>query len=63
MTIVSSSLGGARGIGTVLMIAQSGGNVVTVYAVTIVTGLVGLLIATGFGLVERRVLGWRVGTP
>jgi ABC-type nitrate/sulfonate/bicarbonate transport system permease component len=63
VTIVSELLGGARGIGTVLMIAESGGNVITVYAVTIVAGLVGLMIATVFGLAERRLLGWQVGTP
>lgn len=62
VTIVTELLGGARGIGTTLMIAQSGGDVVTVYAVTIVAGLVGLLIAAAFGLIERRFLGWKLGS-
>lgn len=62
VTIVTELLGGARGMGTRLMIAQSGGDVVTVYAVTIMAGIVGLAIATAFGLLERRFLGWKVGS-
>ena len=58
VTLVSEILGGARGLGTILMTAQSGGDVVTVYAVTIVAGVVGLGIATVFGLLERRLPGW-----
>jgi ABC-type nitrate/sulfonate/bicarbonate transport system permease component len=58
VTLVSEILGGARGLGTMLMTAQSGGDVTTVYAVTIVAGLVGLGIATVFGLVERHLPGW-----
>lgn len=59
VTIVTELVGGARGIGTVLMVGQSGGDVATVYAVTLLAGLVGLVIAFGFGLVERRVLRWK----
>lgn len=59
VTLVTEILGGARGIGTVLMTAQSGGDVVTVYAVTIVAGIVGLAIATVFGLLERHLPGWK----
>ena len=32
-----------------------------VYAVTLLAGLVGLVIAAAFGLVERRALGWQEG--
>lgn len=61
ITLVTELVGGARGIGTVLMIGQSGGDVARVYAVTLLAGLVGLVIAAAFGLVERRALGWQEG--
>lgn len=59
VTIVSEMLGGASGIGTRLMIAQSGGDSASVYAVTLIAGSVGLVIAVAFGAVERRFSAWR----
>ena len=59
VTLVTEILGGARGLGTILMTAQSGGDVVTVYAVTIAAGVVGLAIAAVFGLLERHLPGWK----
>lgn len=61
VTLVTELVGGAHGLGTVMMIGQSGGDVVRVYAVTLVGGLVGLAIAFAFGLVEKRVLRWQAG--
>lgn len=59
VTLVTEILGGARGIGTMLMTAQSGGDVTTVYAITVVAGLVGLGIAIAFGIIERSMPGWK----
>lgn len=61
VTLVTELVGGAHGLGTVMMIGQSGGDVVRVYAVTLVGGLVGLAIAFAFGLAEKRVLRWQAG--
>jgi ABC-type nitrate/sulfonate/bicarbonate transport system permease component len=59
ITIVCELVGGVPGLGSLLVLAQSGDDVETVYAVTLVAGICGLAIAGLFGLLERRVLGWR----
>lgn len=59
VTIVTEIVGGARGIGTRLMIASSGGDTETVYAVTVMAGLVGLVITLLFRFIERRFLDWQ----
>ncbi|KAA9148672.1 ABC transporter permease [Microbacterium lushaniae] len=46
------------GIGRVLMLAQAGGQWTTVYALVIVTGLLGLVINLIFRVIERRSLSW-----
>jgi ABC-type nitrate/sulfonate/bicarbonate transport system permease component len=38
--------------------AQSAGNYTQVYALVVVTGLIGLLINVIFGVIERRSLSW-----
>lgn len=60
VTIVSELLGGSTGLGTLLMIGQSGGDVALVYAVTLVAGVFGLVIAQLFGTLERPLLAWKV---
>lgn len=60
VTLVTEILGGATGIGTRLMIAQSGGDATSVFAVTIVAGIVGLIISGAFGRIEKAFLSWRV---
>ena len=55
-------VGGERGLGSILAIAQSGNNVPRVYAITIITGLVGLAIAFFFGRLERLLLPWQEAT-
>lgn len=46
------------GLGGMIVFAQSGGDVVGVYAVVIVTGLLGLIVNLGFRVIERRSLSW-----
>ncbi len=51
--------GGSGGIGILMLEASSVGNQKTVYAITIVTGLLGLVLLGALGLVERRLFSWR----
>ncbi|MBB4915046.1 ABC transporter permease [Streptosporangium saharense] len=53
--LVTELVGGASGIGALLVLAQSGDDLVGVYAVTLLAGLAGLGIAALFGWVERLV--------
>ncbi|MDY0829806.1 ABC transporter permease [Microbacterium sp. BG28] len=46
------------GLGQVIIKAASNGNIATVYAVVIVTGLLGLIINLVFRVLERRALAW-----
>jgi ABC-type nitrate/sulfonate/bicarbonate transport system permease component len=49
---------GSPGLGKEIDLAQQGGAVPTVYALILVTGLLGVLANVGARLVERRVLAW-----
>lgn len=49
---------GNPGLGRQLTVAAGIGNVTTVYAIVIVTGMLGLLINIGFRAIERRSLSW-----
>lgn len=46
------------GIGRAIMIARESGQWTTVYALVIVTGMLGLLVNLGFRAIERRTLSW-----
>ncbi len=62
VSIMTELVGGERGLGSILSIAQSGNNIERVYAITIVTGLVGLLISWVFSWLQHRLVPWqRVG--
>lgn len=58
VAIVSELVGGARGLGQLLAVATSGNDVPTIYALVVVTGVVGLAVAGVVGALERRFLGW-----
>ncbi|MDK9646797.1 ABC transporter permease [Propionibacterium freudenreichii] len=62
VSVMTELVGGERGLGSILAIAQSGNNVPRVYAITIITGLVGLAIAFFFGRLERLLLPWQEAT-
>ena len=49
---------GVPGLGSLLNLARNAGDNVTVYAIVVMTGLLGLLINIAFGFVERRSLSW-----
>lgn len=46
------------GLGRVLAVAAGIGNYTTVYAIVVVTGVLGLIINLVFRLIERRTLSW-----
>lgn len=46
------------GLGRAIMIARESGQWTTVYALVIVTGMLGLLVNLGFRAIERRTLSW-----
>lgn len=49
---------GNPGLGQTIVVARNAGNTVQVYAIVIVTGILGLLINTAFRAVERKSLAW-----
>lgn len=50
--------GGAEGIGILMLEAASVGDQRTVYAITVVTGIVGLVLIGVLSLIERRLFAW-----
>lgn len=58
VSVMSELVGGERGLGQILAVAQSANNIDRVYSITIVTGLVGLAIAWGFGKLQQRIVVW-----
>jgi ABC-type nitrate/sulfonate/bicarbonate transport system permease component len=49
---------GTPGIGREIVFAQGASDFTRVYALVIVTGLIGLVVNMGFRLIERRALSW-----
>jgi ABC-type nitrate/sulfonate/bicarbonate transport system permease component len=49
---------GAPGLGSVIAVAQSSGAVATMYALIVVTGLLGVAINVGARFAERHFLSW-----
>ena len=58
LTITAQMFIGTPGIGRSIIFAQQGANWVQVYALIVVTGVLGLLVNIGFRAIERKVLGW-----
>jgi ABC-type nitrate/sulfonate/bicarbonate transport system permease component len=56
--VTSELIIGAPGLGQQIALAQSGGAVSTLYALIVVTGLVGIAINVLVRWTERRVLSW-----
>jgi ABC-type nitrate/sulfonate/bicarbonate transport system permease component len=49
---------GSPGLGSTIAVAQSSGAVATMYALVLVTGLIGVVVNVAARAVERRVLRW-----
>lgn len=51
---------GGGGLGSLIALAQSGGAVTKLYALILMTGLLGVIINVGMRAVERRALSWHI---
>jgi ABC-type nitrate/sulfonate/bicarbonate transport system permease component len=58
LAITAEMFIGNPGLGREIVFAQSAGNWPAVYALVIVTGLLGLVINLVFRAIERRSLSW-----
>jgi ABC-type nitrate/sulfonate/bicarbonate transport system permease component len=58
LAVTAEMVIGIPGLGREIVFAQSAGNYTQVYALVVVTGLIGLLINVIFGVIERRSLSW-----
>ncbi len=53
--------GDDRGLGGIVVEAQAGGDLLTMYATVVIAGLLGLVTNAVLVAIERRVFGWRRG--
>jgi ABC-type nitrate/sulfonate/bicarbonate transport system permease component len=58
LTVTGELIIGTPGLGKLLAVAQSSGAVASMYALVIVTGLLGIAVNLFARLVERRILRW-----
>ena len=58
LTITGELIIGTPGLGRLLAVAQQSGQVASMYALVIVTGLLGVVVNLAARQVERRVLHW-----
>ncbi|MPZ62893.1 MAG: ABC transporter permease subunit [Propionibacteriales bacterium] len=58
LAITAELVIGNPGLGKQIATARSSGAVETMYALVLVTGVIGVLVNVGVRLVERRVLAW-----
>lgn len=58
LAITAQMFIGNPGLGRSIVTAQAGAQYVQVYALVIVTGLLGLVVNLGFRAIEKRVLKW-----
>lgn len=58
LAITAQLIIGTPGLGSEIAFAQNAGNYATMYALTIATGLLGVLINLGARALERRLLSW-----
>ena len=62
LMIVSEFEGSTDGIGKEMSIAQTDLDVPTMWAITVLLGLLGVVLNAAFRLAERRVLAWQHGS-
>ena len=58
IALVSEIIGGAPGLGKDMVLAQATGGYADTYALVVVFGVLGMLINSVLGVVERRLLFW-----
>ncbi len=62
MMVISEFVGSTNGIGREMLQDQSLFNVLGMWDVIVLLGLLGMVLNAAFGLVERRVLAWQPAT-
>jgi ABC-type nitrate/sulfonate/bicarbonate transport system permease component len=60
LAITAELLIGTPGLGNEIAVARASNAVATVYALVVVTGLLGVAVNAGARALERRVLHWHV---
>lgn len=58
LAVTAQLIIGTPGLGAEIGLAQSGGNYVSMYALVLATGLLGVLINLVMRMIERKVLSW-----
>lgn len=58
LAITAQLIIGTPGLGAEIASAQSGGNYVSMYALVLATGLLGVLINLAMRIIERKILSW-----
>lgn len=58
VAIVTEMIGGVPGLGQAIVQAQTSNALAYMYALVIITGVLGLIVNALFGLLERRTLHW-----
>jgi ABC-type nitrate/sulfonate/bicarbonate transport system permease component len=58
LAVTTELIIGAPGLGAEIAVAQSSQAIPTMYALVVVTGLIGVVINVGARLAERRLLSW-----
>lgn len=58
LTVTGELIIGTDGLGRLIVLAQNAGNYAQMYALIIVTGILGLLVNLVMRAIERRVLRW-----
>lgn len=58
VTVVAGLLGGSPGLGRSIYLAQSAGDVTTMYALVVVLGVLGMIAQGLSSVAERRLLHW-----
>jgi ABC-type nitrate/sulfonate/bicarbonate transport system permease component len=61
LAVTAELVVGAPGLGRAIAVAQAGGAISRMYALIIVTGLLGWALNSAFRAVERRLLRWHPG--
>ncbi len=61
LVVTSEMTGSSQGIGYFLITAQNSFNQTAVWGVIIILGLLGMILTSIFGLIERRLLAWDRG--
>lgn len=60
LAITAELVIGNPGLGLQIALTQSGGAIARMYALIVVTGILGVLINVGIRAVERRLLAWHI---